>query len=124
MVNGRKLVGSAQRQMDDMLLQHGSVLVGSAHLRIVEAMPLDPEVRARVRQDLRSSTICLDELVQGMTFEELAGGLREGVEDRLGVRVEEEEASPEEYAEAGRLRAEKYGTERWNFPEGPNRWID
>jgi len=116
MVNGRKLVGSAQRQMGDILLQHGSVLIGAAHLRIVEAMSLAPEVRARTRESLRSSTICLGELVGGITFEKLAESLRIGMEERFRVRIEAEKADTEEYAAAERLKAEKYGTAPWTFP--------
>ena len=117
MVNGRKLVGSAQRQMGDILLQHGSVLIGAAHLQIVEAMSLAPEVRTRIRESLRSSTICLDELVEGITFEKLAESLRIGMEERFKVRIRAEKAYTEEYAAAERLKAEKYGTAQWTFPE-------
>lgn len=124
MVSGRKLVGSAQRQMGDILLQHGSVLIGAAHLQIVETMSLAPKVRARTKESLRSSTICLEELVEDITFEKLAESLRIGMEERLKVRMETERAYTEEYATAERLKAEKYGTAQWTFPgrtdDGPS----
>ena len=116
-VNGRKLVGSAQRQMGDMLLQHGSVLMGPAHLRIVEMMRVDPDVRRRMREELRSSTICLEELRPGVKFEKISTSLRDGFEERLGVRMKAEEMSEREREEAERLKTEKYGTGRWNAPE-------
>ncbi len=48
-VRGKKIVGSAQRLLNGALLQHGSILCGPAHLRLVDCLAL-PSVQ--VRQDL------------------------------------------------------------------------
>ena len=42
-VDGRKMVGSAQRMLGSALLQHGSILTGRDHLRIVEFLNMESE---------------------------------------------------------------------------------
>ena len=41
--SGRKLVGSAQRKLGNVILQHGSILCGDYHKRIVEYLITSPE---------------------------------------------------------------------------------
>ncbi len=48
-LDGRKLVGSAQRRLRGALLQQGSVLLGESHLRLAEYL----NVRGRARQVAR-----------------------------------------------------------------------
>lgn len=48
-----KLVGSAQRRTARALLQQGSVLLGTGHLRLVDYLPLTPAERDRARATLR-----------------------------------------------------------------------
>jgi lipoate-protein ligase A len=116
-VEGKKLVGSAQRRMGSVLLQHGSLLIGPEHKRIVDLMPYgDARVKAHFRQELDAHTLSLEEIVgRAVQFEEVAQVLREGFEERLDVALEEAQLSPEEAKEAERLTAEKYGAEAWNL---------
>lgn len=58
LLEGRKLVGSAQRRTARGLLQQGSVLLGEGHLRLADYLPLPPEARARTREALRRSAAC------------------------------------------------------------------
>ena len=51
-VEGRKLVGSAQRRTARALLQQGSVLLGPAHLRLAEYLAIPDPERRRVREGL------------------------------------------------------------------------
>jgi lipoate-protein ligase A len=48
-LDGRKLVGSAQRRTATGLLQQGSVLLGDGHLRLADYLPLPAEARERAR---------------------------------------------------------------------------
>ena len=50
-VQGKKIVGSAQRLLNGALLQHGSILCGPDHLRLVQFLRLPSQ---RVRHDLSS----------------------------------------------------------------------
>lgn len=55
-LEGRKLVGSAQRRTARALLQQGSVLLGPGHLRLADYLPLPESRRERVRASLARVT--------------------------------------------------------------------
>ncbi len=52
-VNGAKLVGSAQRRNARAYLQQGSILLGDGHLRIADYLALEVDRREPVREALR-----------------------------------------------------------------------
>jgi len=82
MWQGRKLAGSAQRRYSGVLLQHGSILLGDAHLEIVDMLGTDTtdERRQRMRELLRRRTATLAEVFHGTapSFPSIAEALREG----------------------------------------------
>jgi len=51
-LEGRKLVGSAQRRLDRALLQQGSVLLGPGHLRLTDYLALPDTQRRSTREAL------------------------------------------------------------------------
>jgi hypothetical protein len=52
----RKLVGSAQRRTASALLQQGSVLLGSGHLRLANYLRMDDRERAAIRTALAAAS--------------------------------------------------------------------
>ena len=64
-VDGRKLVGSAQRRFarrngEEVVLQHGSILLGPDHLRMVDFLKaLDDDQRLELKCELQGKTIDL-----------------------------------------------------------------
>jgi lipoate-protein ligase A len=113
---GRKLVGSAQRRFAGAVLQHGSLLIGRAHERLVELLALaGPERRAwacRLRQGSIHLQECIDRPV---AWEELAACLAEGFARRLGAALQPEGLSQQEQQRAAQLAAEKYGNPLWTY---------
>jgi len=102
-VNGRKLVGSAQRRFAhasgsgaEVLLQHGSVLLGPDHLRIVDFLRIDgEESREALRRELEDKTIDLFRLLgRRIAFEEVAQAVQRGFEDSWGIKFEDAETHP------------------------------
>ncbi len=63
MAGGRKLVGSAQRLVDGVVLQHGSILLGPGHEQIADLLFLDIPARDMLRQQLASTSVTLSELL-------------------------------------------------------------
>jgi lipoate-protein ligase A len=66
--DGRKLVGSAQRRLSgqqrDVVLQHGSILCGSAHKRLPEFLAEKaPEAQNEIRTILDHHTVDLSEIL-------------------------------------------------------------
>ncbi|MCB1061083.1 MAG: hypothetical protein KDB65_12720 [Calditrichaeota bacterium] len=76
-VDGRKIVGSAQRRLGNALLQHGSILLGNDHLRIVEFLTVSQETdRESLRSRLDKKATCVEnEIGQGNHAKELRHAL-------------------------------------------------
>ena len=83
---GKKLVGSAQRRIGSTVLQHGSVLIGDAHLDLADYLAVDENVREQLRHDMRKHTISLQDILQRpVTREEAGNAIRMGFEHAWGV---------------------------------------
>jgi lipoate-protein ligase A len=54
---GKKLVGSAQRKLGNVILQHGSILCGSYHKKIVEYLNLSEEKKKEIILEISSTTM-------------------------------------------------------------------
>lgn len=55
-IDGKKIVGSAQRRSDGAMLQHGSILIGPFHRRIVDYLKLTPEQKIQMNTVLIQKT--------------------------------------------------------------------
>jgi lipoate-protein ligase A len=53
---GKKVVGSAQKKLKSSILQHGSILCGNYHLKIIDYLKLTPEDAASMRVELENKT--------------------------------------------------------------------
>ncbi|HMN24511.1 MAG TPA: biotin/lipoate A/B protein ligase family protein [Ignavibacteriaceae bacterium] len=58
-LNGKKIVGSAQRKLGNVILQHGSILCGQYHKKIVDYLNVEDEKRNEMLQEISSTTIDL-----------------------------------------------------------------
>lgn len=86
-VRGKKIVGSAQRKLTRALLQHGSILTGNDHLRIVDYLKLpDESARNTLRDRLREhSTSIAAELGLPIEIERLRSELAKSFVDVFSV---------------------------------------
>lgn len=91
-VEGKKLVGSAQRRMtgeggSQVVLQHGSILLGSDHLRIAHFLKQSDRVKAEgIRSELEEKTTTLKSALGfDVGFDEVAEALRGGFEKAWGI---------------------------------------
>ena len=89
---GKKLVGSAQRRYvspggAEVVLQHGSILIGAEHKRLAELVSIqDEEVYAAIQHDLNAKTIELSSILcRDVRFEEVARAVRDGFEREWNV---------------------------------------
>jgi lipoate-protein ligase A len=85
--NGKKLVGSAQRRYRDVILQHGSLLLGQEHRRIIDYIAGDQnDLRATIQQGLATKTIEAETILRRtVLFEEAADCVTRGMEDAWGM---------------------------------------
>jgi lipoate-protein ligase A len=91
-VAGRKLVGSAQRRFarsngEEVVLQHGSILLGHDHLRIVDFLKgLSEDQRRQLRAELSEKTAPLSSVLKrSVDYEEVASAIQRGFEEAWGI---------------------------------------
>lgn len=93
---GRKLVGSAQRRFPalnhdgtEIVLQHGSILIGPEHRRLAEFIRPQGTTAAGIRQTLDERTTGLSEILQRQVqFDEVAGAIQRGFEEEWNIVFE------------------------------------
>lgn len=104
---GRKLVGSAQRRFGAVALQHGSILLGAAHLRLVDYLSRREEAwQQRARRFMQEKTLCLNDIAPvPLSRSQVAAALRAGFAARWNIDFSDSALSREEEQEATRLTA-------------------
>ena len=96
LINGHKVVGSAQRRPHGATLQHGSILLqGSAYTPVLPGIADLSGVQVGIK--------------------ELAAALQEELVRDTGWTLEAGDWTPEEIEETSRLEREKYGSPEWNL---------
>lgn len=117
MVDGRKVVGSAQRWLGDVVLQHGSLLTGDGHLRIVQLLPEgDIGEGEKMAWELRNKTVSLGALLsRPVAYAEVADALFCGFQEAFQVLLEPGQLRPEEKSLARCLVKKRYGRQAWTL---------
>lgn len=95
---GKKLVGSAQRRFDHVVLQHGSILIGHKHLDLVKYLVNgNLQRRDQIRDFLQSKTICLNDISHSnIAFSQLANVIKTGFENELDIKFLDTELTKRE----------------------------
>lgn len=110
-VRERKLVGSAQRRQQGVLLQHGSILIraDTDQLNVVLHLPGDLDSAA-----LNQRLIALDQLIDpAPRFDRIATALTHGFEQAWSITLVPGPITTDEHQRALDLVAEKYGNWAW-----------
>ena len=95
---GRKLVGSAQRRFNDgvqdIVLQHGSILCGPAHKRLAEYVNFDDRAKAvGFERELNENTVDLSQICdQPIDIGSLSTCIKRGFEMEWGIMFQDEPA--------------------------------
>ncbi len=85
-VDGKKLVGRAQKRTSKAFLQHGSVIIESDHKLFASLLKFkDESERIALQERLMSSTVTLNQVCdRKISFEEISAALQEGFQKALG----------------------------------------
>lgn len=115
-VNGRKLVGSAQTRRSGCILQHGSLLCDLDADLLFSILNFSSEkVRERAKSVLLSKATTLKEILGfSPEFHWLCDGLKKGFEEALEINLSEQQLSIGEITLARELSINKYRTHEWN----------
>lgn len=116
LMNGKKVVGSAQMRNKLGLLQHGSILYSVDIEAIFKCFNLEEDTRKRlVEIGKRKISSLSDELKREVTFNDIKTALKKGMEEVLQDEIIESELTKEEFDIAYELYENKYNTNDWNF---------
>jgi lipoyl(octanoyl) transferase len=105
-VDGRKLVGSAQRRQGDSFLQHGAVLLGVDEPRLRALFPT-------TRDPLATLTTLEAVLGRRPAFDEVAHALTRAFEQEHGLDLRPGGLSDDETARVAALVADRYASPTW-----------
>lgn len=87
--NSKKLIGSAQRKMNNVVLQHGSILCGSFHRKLVDYLQTDDETRNILTSELNDKTTELQTILnEEIDYDKLKTCLKIGFELEWKIRFE------------------------------------
>lgn len=89
-VNGKKLVGSAQRRFAGAVLQHGSILVGAYHRRLTDFLNLNETDKKLMAGILKEKTIEIEQ-IRKISLDELKFVLKKSFEERFKIDFREPE---------------------------------
>lgn len=108
-INGRKVMGSAQKRWTDALLQQGSIPLVSDGDDAAKVFRLD------IARDMRDSFIGLRDVLPDFISEDFKKAIRISFEETFNVRFAVSSLSREESSMAQELETEKYSSSEWNF---------
>ncbi|MCL5028521.1 MAG: hypothetical protein M1480_05820 [Bacteroidetes bacterium] len=86
--DGRKLVGSAQRKLGNVILQHGSILCGEFHKRIVDYLVTSPENYSTIYELLDSTADIKSITNKEINYDDLSESIVEGFESYYKMKFE------------------------------------
>ena len=116
-VDGRKIIGSAQKRWPDGLMQQGSIPLVLNHDLLYSTLSFGSDAakkRAMAAADMKM--VGLRDLVSGLSISDLVVAIRHGFEITFGISFSEEEGlSPVEQQDASVLEIERYEAEAWNW---------
>ena len=117
-VDGKKLVGSAQHRMHGLMIQHGSILVGPAHRDVVHFLNASDVARERFERLLAKSTTSIDESGgRYRDYPHIASTLADGIRRKLGLDLVQQPLSAQEADDIELLAKKKYTADWWNLPK-------
>jgi lipoate-protein ligase A len=87
MIEGKKLVGSAQRRTVAGILQHGSIPISEAYLKLPEYLSISDEQRALQKRLLKMKTTCVSLINNAITYPILESAIVEGFKDTLKKEI-------------------------------------
>lgn len=87
---GKKLVGSAQRKMNNTILQHGSILIGKFHKELPHYLNINYEDKKILTVQLQEKTIELETILnKKIDYERLTASITLGFETEWGVSIKQ-----------------------------------
>lgn len=115
-VNGKKLIGSAQRRFQNSFIQHGSIPLEDQSIDLVELLPDTFSVqKQRLKIKLNKQFVCVRSLLgETPDMDRLISAVKSGLSNFFRVSLVDDDISAEELGLAHKLLS-KYKSEAWNL---------
>ncbi len=86
---GKKIIGSAQRKLNNAILQHGSILCGTFHKKLVDYLFPDENIKVNLANELSEKTIEIETILkEQVDYERLKTCLIDGFKQIWQVEFE------------------------------------
>jgi lipoyl(octanoyl) transferase len=108
-VDGKKLIGSAQKRKGDCFLQHGSIPTEEDESLLQEVSYFDKQKESIQMTSLQTL------LKHEITFKEAVNGLSQGFCEYFRIKLNPRSLSGKEKAAIENIRQEKYGNSEWTI---------
>jgi len=109
-VNGKKIVGSAQTRRDGKLLQHGSILLDFDVEKMSSLFAISSSA-FRIKERVTSLN---QELKREVKFKNVATALKKGFEENFNIKLIPDSLTAEEKESFPKIAATKFSTREWN----------
>lgn len=87
--SGKKIIGSAQRKLNNTILQHGSILCGTYHKKLVQYLNLSEENIQLILNEMDQKTIEIETVLnEPVDYSRLAISLKNGFENYFNIKFE------------------------------------
>jgi len=84
---GKKLVGSAQRRVGNVVLQHGSILCGGYHKNICNYLELPQTTSSELQEEMKNTTTDLNEILnKKIVINDLASSIKNGFAKHFEIK--------------------------------------
>lgn len=84
--DSKKIIGSAQRKFNNVVLQHGSVLCGTYHQKLVEYLNKDENSIQLLKEELKNSTTEISTILKSdVNYEKLSASLITGFKKEFEI---------------------------------------
>ncbi|MBI5141992.1 MAG: lipoate--protein ligase family protein [Nitrospirae bacterium] len=114
-VDGRKIIGSAQKRWPDGLMQHGSIPMTIDTGTLYNSLAFESdEARNRAMAAAGCKMSGLMALNGNVTNEALTAAIAQGFEAAFGISLQMALLTPDEESRTQRLVDDRYGNEEWN----------
>jgi lipoyl(octanoyl) transferase len=118
MVEGKKLLGSAQKRSAKAVLQHGSIPLTPAFRLLPDYLKLSDSQRESQKRMLLQKTTCVSEVQPEYNTAALVRGLMDGFSDSLPVQLVELGFSEQELGEITRYSETEEFLSKWHDGTG------
>ncbi len=116
LINGKKVVGSAQMRNSLGLLQHGSILYSVSIGDIFNALKIEENKRKEIIEEAAQKITSLsDESGRKISFLEVCESFKNGMKKVLQDEILEDSLTEKEIKKSKELYEVKYNTYEWNF---------